>query len=401
MLLQLFIALHVVVLVSPSSALAQTYRVVDIDRAFDINNDLVGVGVKGDGRAPFIPHVLSPNGTQSFPELSHLFPMRINNSGAVVGTAYNASRVFRVGRNGSSYSEIAVPYFGGPPMFAGVLRLTDGGVALLLTYVQGRITTHVTGHFLWDGFNVVSVESAYNPPPFSRVFALGEDGTIGGTDGMPFLQRQGEPLIRPWSGPGQVSDISTAGHVVGDDGAGTVIMRRPDGSILRFPGMRSAFVAKVNRSGDFVGTYYNDARSRTEPFLVRNGQLIDLNAHFNSPDESLFNASDITDSGVILATVAPSFRFVLLVPLSDPPVGVVAHVQGRFVSVSWQAVPGASEYIVEAGSGPGSSNLFHSSVGSQSSISGVVPSGRYYVRVRARNVAGLSDPSEEVVVHVQ
>ena len=69
------------------------------------------------------------------------------------------------------------------------------------------------------------------------------------------------------------------------------------------------------------------------------------------------------------------------------------------VSLAWDPVPGAAGYLVEAGASPGAADLAVIPVGA-SSIGGVVPSGTYYVRVRARNDCGTSAPSSEVAIHV-
>jgi hypothetical protein len=72
---------------------------------------------------------------------------------------------------------------------------------------------------------------------------------------------------------------------------------------------------------------------------------------------------------------------------------------GLTLTVSWDAVAGAS-YILEAGSGPGLSNLYNGSVGTSTSITAPVPAGTYYLRVRATNAFGTSAPSSEVVINV-
>jgi hypothetical protein len=61
-----------------------------------------------------------------------------------------------------------------------------------------------------------------------------------------------------------------------------------------------------------------------------------------------------------------------------------------------------SRYVLEAGSGPGLSNVLSGlDVGPLSSYAASgVPSGTYYVRVRAGNYAGLGAPSNEIVVTV-
>jgi hypothetical protein len=158
-------------------------------------------------------------------------------------------------------------------------------------------------------------------------------------------------------------------------------------------------------SGDIVGSYFNKSRSQAEAILVRAGQVIYLNEHFSNAGEYLAVTGSITDSGVVLAraytTSSPLHtRDLLLVPALTTPAIVNVTINGRFVSVSWQPVHGATEYIVEAGSSPGQSNFFNNSVGSQLSVGGAVPPGRYYVRVRARNQLRVGAASEELILNV-
>jgi len=80
-------------------------------------------------------------------------------------------------------------------------------------------------------------------------------------------------------------------------------------------------------------------------------------------------------------------------------------VSGSTVTLQWIApVNGdaASSFIVEAGSTPGSSNLARFDTGSSATTLTVtsVPAAAYYVRVRATSAAGISGPSNEIVVTV-
>jgi hypothetical protein len=87
------------------------------------------------------------------------------------------------------------------------------------------------------------------------------------------------------------------------------------------------------------------------------------------------------------------------------PTGLTATTNGASVALRWQAPTGscpATTYVIEAGSGPGLSNLASFSTGSTLttfSASGV-PSGSYYLRVRSGNASGASAPSNEVVMVV-
>ena len=89
---------------------------------------------------------------------------------------------------------------------------------------------------------------------------------------------------------------------------------------------------------------------------------------------------------------------------ADPPGSpgnLVGSAAGSTVSLSWDAptTGGApSAYTIEAGSAPGFANLADFSTGNSAtrfSTSGVLP-GLYFIRVRATNSAGASNPSNEI-----
>jgi hypothetical protein len=71
------------------------------------------------------------------------------------------------------------------------------------------------------------------------------------------------------------------------------------------------------------------------------------------------------------------------------------------VQPSWSPSPGATSYILEAGSSPGAADLFRANVGLATVLSGTAPPGVYFTRIRAVNGCGASDPSNEVVVHLR
>jgi hypothetical protein len=69
------------------------------------------------------------------------------------------------------------------------------------------------------------------------------------------------------------------------------------------------------------------------------------------------------------------------------------------VSLQWQGTSEATGYLVEAGSAAGLANLALIPVGA-TSVSGPVPAGTYYVRIRAVSACGTTPPSNEVTVVV-
>jgi hypothetical protein len=85
------------------------------------------------------------------------------------------------------------------------------------------------------------------------------------------------------------------------------------------------------------------------------------------------------------------------------PMNLVAGVSGTLVGISWAmpAVgPAASSYILEIGSAPGLSDLAQAPLSTTWILTNRGKSGKYYVRVRAKDSAGASWPSSEVPVTV-
>jgi hypothetical protein len=84
------------------------------------------------------------------------------------------------------------------------------------------------------------------------------------------------------------------------------------------------------------------------------------------------------------------------------PVDFRFAVGGRDVTLTWNApaTGGAVSYLLEAGSAPTLANLLVAPVGSQTTIVTPAPPGTYYVRVRAQNACGTSQPSNEQTIVV-
>lgn len=81
-----------------------------------------------------------------------------------------------------------------------------------------------------------------------------------------------------------------------------------------------------------------------------------------------------------------------------PPV-LTAQVNGGRVSIFWDAVPGATSYVLQAGSGPTLTDVAAIQlVGT--ALDATAPSGTYYVRVMAIGPTGRSAPSKELVLVV-
>jgi hypothetical protein len=83
----------------------------------------------------------------------------------------------------------------------------------------------------------------------------------------------------------------------------------------------------------------------------------------------------------------------------SPPPFVDGFVENGVASVNWDDAPGATSYLVQAGTAPGLSNLFHGNVGTSTSVSAPVPPGfTAHVRVVAVNACGQSVASTEIFV---
>jgi hypothetical protein len=106
---------------------------------------------------------------------------------------------------------------------------------------------------------------------------------------------------------------------------------------------------------------------------------------------------------------APSNEAVLVVTgtgctgVPGPPSGLgIALNSGGTVVLTWNGAAGnPTSYAVEAGSGPGLSNVANSDLGLTTTLTatGVGP-GIYYVRIRARSACGIGPASNEIVVVV-
>jgi hypothetical protein len=82
------------------------------------------------------------------------------------------------------------------------------------------------------------------------------------------------------------------------------------------------------------------------------------------------------------------------------PSGLSVQVTGNQVTLSWNAPSSgdaATSYFVEAGTGPGLSNIGVFNTGNAAtSLSAIVPIGLYYVRIRGANSCGMGAPSSDI-----
>lgn len=94
-------------------------------------------------------------------------------------------------------------------------------------------------------------------------------------------------------------------------------------------------------------------------------------------------------SNEVIATVGAAC------PLPAAPTGLTATVAGQTLSLQWTSAGGQAQ--LEAGSVPGASNVVDTDLGPVSVVSGTVPPGAWYLRVRERNACGFGPPTADVL----
>ena len=389
-----------------SAAASAQYTAVQLGSgvvATDINNRPQVVGFDASTRELLLWDVAGRHGLGVRIEPS--VAPRINDNGVIVGVRSTDAgpRSFAV-VNGSLYDLPAPPGDG----VHHVSALTNVNTLL----VQGQRGSWLFHDGIWT--NLTDVTGA-------DIRAINEAGTIGGGTTVgelyssPYLRYADGRVVVPWNDalngrpqgtvirPQPPIMLLGAGGHFASAGAGTGAVPywwsgTPDGSVTRIADasvlLREYQPLDINAAGDVVGYGQGRRMSPLEPwyslgFVRRNGTTTWL---------PLDRGVAINDAGLIVGSVAASA--VVLVPASSLPSGVVFAVRDRVVTLVWQPATGAIEYFVEAGSTSGARDLYHASAGAQPMLVTPAPPGRYYVRVRARTLAGLTPPSEEVVIDV-
>jgi hypothetical protein len=147
-------------------------------------------------------------------------------------------------------------------------------------------------------------------------------------------------------------------------------------------------------------------------YLLEAGSAPGLSDFFAANVGPVMSLSGAPPAGLYFARVRalnafgvgpPSNEVVLLVsacPQPFAPADFSSSVTGSQLALSWSASAAATGYVLEAGSSPGLSNLFNGNVGPSTSVSGAVPSGLYFLRVRGTNACGPGPASTELDVTV-
>ena len=389
---QLTGALVLLLCASAGDAIAQSYRLVEFSPlpgetsavAYDLNDQLQIVGSSGEQACVW-------NAAGEGRPLGLMGAATVINShGVIAGTQVVAGRVEPFIWTNGVVTRPPIP----PGDSLRVQRLTDNGI-LLMTTSSG--TWAAVGDTLYD---LRVLTGAF-------INDVNEAGTMGGTTGpyntVGYVRYLDGRVVTALGATVQV--VGPGGHIGGWSGQGFFFVA-PDGSVTTVPRLFFRFAGVLhdaNRQGVFVGADgFIQFGFGTSAIIFRSGRVSLLAV--GRSDVNVQSAYAINDAGYILASAriagAPAST-VLLVPAAPlAPTNLSASVTGGIVTLTWTPSPGASEYVLEAGSVPGAANLVNAAIGSQPGLTTLAPPGRYYVRVRARSESGVSEPSGEVIVDV-
>jgi hypothetical protein len=238
----------------------------------------------------------------------------------------------------------------------------------------------------------------------AEIFCLNEAGVLGGLkDGRAFLRLADGQTLVPWTLALPVEVLGRSGHFAagwpGGSGFPYWLYGQPDGSssLTSVNVLDKNFeVADINGAGDVAGTYTYKPLGTVDPRLWRDvGFIYRRGAYEWLP---LTGVAAMNEAGYVVGRDAAGAA--VLVPAVSPPTGLTFSVTDRLVTLRWLPIPGALDYVVEAGSVAAATDLFNASVGAVPSVVTSAPPGRYFVRVRARTAAGVSGPSPEIIVDV-
>jgi hypothetical protein len=319
--------------------------------------------------------VLTAAGTATLPNTQGLTPAAISHDGA---TLYATS----------------VANAGSPPEFQ-VHRLDTATGAVMDTTAAGAGVSQVapgdTGASAW----ILSMPLPSEPPGVASLRHVELPSGV-------------ERLFIPLEGSGVIENV--AHRIVGTDiDRRRVVVsttRRPSGVSGFFPGTIRVFDAEtgtelpqVSHRGEYAGLVdrgtglvlsFSQGMSSRGPVVCGPAVL-----QVQSTDTAdLLSAREIGTSECLKVAIAAP-------PV--PPTELAATISSdRTVSLTWTRPPEmTTRFTVEAGSGTGLADLAVLSVGSDTAVSVPnVPPRVYYVRVRAWNYIGASEPSNEIVVTV-
>jgi hypothetical protein len=255
-----------------------------------------------------------------------------------------------------------------------VFKLGPTGWSLLqeLTPAQGRAVFLFGRSLDLDGRNLVVGAPMFavgnTPAGTGGAFIFGDDEPLPGS---------GDPTTPGSQQPPQLSPASVVGSTVTlnwSAASGATSYRLQAGTA---PGSSNAFDGNVGAATTLTAT------------SVPNGSYFIRVRAVGSSAESGPSNEVRADVGQTSGCSPPT-----------GPSNLRAAVNGQLVTLTWNGAPGATSYIVEAGSASGLANLAAVDVGPGTTLTANAPPGTYFVRVRMRNACGATAASNEITVTV-
>lgn len=250
---------------------------------------------------------------------------------------------------------------------------------------------------------------------FGRVFSIGltfgPTGEASVADYIEHTMELGNPIFIPTFGRDLNGELYIATFGGGTGGTGRVLKivatpgdppEPPPSLTHQVDGSTVSLAWQPSPTGGSVQGYRIEVGSRSGlvDLLAMDTTLTSFVAQGVPNGRYFVRVRAYNDHGISAPSAEVEVRVGCAPPLA--PLGLTANTgSGGYVEVMWEAAAGATSYVLEAGTGPGLSNVAVIPTVTRGVAGPGVPPGTYYVRVRSANEScGVGDPSPEIVVTV-
>jgi hypothetical protein len=267
------------------------------------------------------------------------------------------------------------------PLTADLLRVNSAGTRVY-------VTNALVGTFVVDVASGAQVASSSAPPLQGTLFTpVAEEGRNRLLSSI-WLPDDGSPEFVAWKGISAFAADTL--QFLGRASVPEPPLPAPTPS--KVYGLRQTIDATGVSATLFVLQATTVAGKNTPGVCTGSSRLLALHADTGAVRQIVDTTAALGASACVAAMVRLTEPY--------PPAPPTADVIGHQVTVRWPATPGATHYEVEAGSGAGLANLAVIRVIDPHLVADAVPSGVYYLRVRALNSIGTSRPSGQLRVVV-